>query len=196
MAVTTTKFQWDIKVDATMLKALMDDLRKYDKDLYKEVTKALVNSASPIATAVGSKFPGKPPLENWHQTNRRKGKARLPGYNAANVRRGVKAVVPRPKGFKGARFRTVGILRLEQKNAAGQIYDIAGSAFKNEKGERFINNLDKHLRTKSSGDGKRSRVMFPWTKANLPLVEETVAKSIKAQNGRIRARLVRGGSGN
>jgi hypothetical protein len=193
MADYSTKFQWNIKIDATMLKALMDELRSYDKDLYKEVTKALVVSASPIANAVGSAFPGKSPLDNWHGTNRRKGKARMPGYNAANVRRGVKAVVPRPKGFKGARFRTVGILRLEQKNAAGQVYDIAGSEMKNEAGERFIANLDKHLRTKSSGDGKRSRIMFPFTKKHMPMVEESVAKSIKAQNGRIRARLVRGG---
>ncbi len=192
MADYSTKFQWNIKIDATMLKSLMDDLRSYDKDLYKEVTKALINSASPIATAVGAAFPGKPPLANWHETNRRKGKARMPGYNAANVRRGVKAVVPRPKGFRGAKFRTVGILRLEQKNAAGQVYDIAGSAMTNDSGERFIANLDKHLRTKSRGDGERSRIMFPFTKKNMPMVEDTVAKSIKAQNGRIRARLVRG----
>jgi hypothetical protein len=175
-----------------MLKSLLDDLRSYDKDLYKEVTKALVQSAAPIATAVGSAFPGKPPLEFWHETNRRRGKARMPGYNAMNVRRGVKAVVPRPKGFQGARFRTVGILRLQQMNAAGQVYDVAGSAFKNEAGERFIHNLDKHLRTKSRGDGKRSRIMYPYTKKHLPMVEKSVALSIKAQNSRIRARLVRG----
>lgn len=194
MADYSTKFQWDIKIDATMLKSLMDDLRSYDKDLYKEVSKALVTSASPIAAAVGSAFPGKPPLDNWHSTNRRKGTARLPGYNAANVRKGVKAVVPRQKGFKGARFRTVGILRLEQKNAGGQVYDIAGSMMANDAGERFVANLDKHLRTKSKGDGWRSRIMYPFTKKNMPLVEDSVAKSIKAQNGRIRARLVRGGA--
>ena len=192
MAELSSKYHWNIKVDATMLKQLLDDLRSYDKDLYKEVTKVLVNSASPIATAVGSAFPGKPPLEWWREGNKRRGKARMPGYNAANVRRGVKAVVPRPKGYRGARFRTVGILRLQQMNAAGQVYDVAGSAMANEAGERFIANLDKHLRTKSRGDGKRSRIMFPYTQKHLPMVEQSVATAIKAQNGRIRARLVRG----
>ena len=191
-ATESTKMQWDIKIDAIMLKQLMDDLRNYDKDLYKEVEKALKVSAQPIATAVGAKFPGKPPLANWHTGNRRRGEKKLPGYNAMNVRRGVKAVVPRQKGYRGAKFRTVGILRLQQMNGAGQIYDIAGSKFANPKGERFINNLDKHLRTKSRGDGWRSRIMYPFTKQNMPLVEKSVATTIKAQNGRIRARLVRG----
>lgn len=190
-ATQSTMLNWDIKVDATMLKQLMDDLRNYDKDLYKEVQKALVNSASPIATAVGARFPGKTPLKNWHTTNRRKGEVDLPGYNAANVRRGVKAVVPRQK-FKGGQFRTVGILRLQQMNGAGQIFDTAGSKMANPKGDRFIQNLDKRSRIKSSGNGFRSRVMYPFTKKYLPLVERSVATTIKAQNGRIRARLVRG----
>lgn len=190
-ATQSTMLNWDIKVDATMLKQLMDDLRNYDKDLYKEVQKALVNSASPIATAVGARFPGKTPLKNWHTTNRRKGEVDLPGYNAMNVRRGVKAVVPRQK-FKGGQFRTVGILRLQQMNGAGQIFDTAGSKMANPKGDRFIQNLDKRSRIKSSGNGFRSRVMYPFTKKYLPLVERSVATTIKAQNGRIRARLVRG----
>ncbi len=191
-ATQSTLMQWDIKIDATMLKQLMDDLRTYDKDLYKEVEKALKTSAQPIATAVGAKFPGKPPLQHWHTGNKRRGVAKLPGYNAANVRRGVKAVVPRQKGFRGARFRTVGILRLQQMNGAGQIFDTAGSLMANPKGERFIQNLDKHSRIKSSGGGFRSRIMYPFTKKYLPLVEKSVATTINAQNGRIRARLVRG----
>jgi hypothetical protein len=177
-----------VRLDATALKALLSELRFYDKELYKEITKALVGSAQPIATAVGTAFPGKAPLKNWHQTNRRKGEARLPGYNAANVRRGVKAVVPRPKSYSGG-FGVRPILRLEQKNAAGAIFDTAGSAMANAKGERFIKNLDKHARVRSKGDGFRSRIMYPFTKRNMPLVEKSVALTIKAQNGRIRARL-------
>ena len=177
-----------VRLDATALKALLSELRFYDKELYKEIRKALVGSAQPIATAVGTAFPGLPPLKNWHQTNRRVGVARLPGYNAANVRRGVKAVVPRPKSYSGG-FGVQPILRLEQKNAAGAIFDTAGSAMANAKGERFIKNLDKHARVKSRGDGFRSRIMYPYTQRNMPLVEKSVALTIKAQNGRIRARL-------
>lgn len=177
-----------VRLDATALKGLLNELRFYDKELYKEITKTLAASAEPIATAVGTAFPGKPPLSNWHQTNRRVGVARLPGYNAANVRRGVKAVVPRPKTYKGG-FGVVPILRLEQKNAAGAIFDTAGSAMANAKGERFIRNLDARSRITSKGGGFRSRIMYPFTKRNMPLVEKSVALTIKAQNGRIRARL-------
>lgn len=185
---TSSLVSVDVKIDATVLKGLLNDLRYYDKDLYKEATKALETSAQPIATAVGTAFPGKSPLSNWHTTNRRVGVARLPGYNAANVRRGVKPVVPRPKSYKQG-FGSVPIMRLEQKNAAGSIFDTAGSAMANVKGGRFITNLDKGGRTKSKGDGFRSRIMYPFTKRNLPLVEKSLALTIKAQNGRIRARL-------
>lgn len=188
MAASSSLVGLDVKVDATALKALLNSLRFYDKDLYKEITKTLEGSAQPIATAVGNAFPGKPPLNNWHQTNKRVGEARLPGYNAANVRRGVKPVVPRPKSYKGG-FGAVPILRLEQKNGAGAIFDTAGSASANAKGERFIKNLDKHTRVKSKGDGFRSRIMYPYTKRNMPLVEKSVALTIKAQNGRIRNHL-------
>jgi hypothetical protein len=192
MAVPSSAYHFNIVVDATMLNALLRELRSYDKDLYKEVTKNLVNSAAPIATAVGTAFPGKPPLEFWREKGRRRGAARMPPYSPMNVRRGVKAVVPRIKSNPVANVNTVGILRLQQMNAGGQVYDVAGSAMKNAKGDRFIQNLDKHLRTKSRGNGFRSRIMFPYTKKHLPLIEKSVALSIKAQNSRIRARLVQG----
>lgn len=173
-----------VKVDATVLKGLLNKLRFYDKDLYKEATQALVNAGNPIAAAVGSGFPGKPPLSGWHTKSKRVGVARLPGYNAGNVRGGVKTVVPRPKSYNEG-FGTVPLVRLEQKNAAGAILDTAGSAMANPKGERFIRNLDSRLPSKSKADGFRSRVMYPYTKRNLPLVEKSLSITIKAQNARI-----------
>jgi hypothetical protein len=105
------------------------------------------------------------------------------------ARRSVKPIVYSGNKFVG---RNVGILRLQQMNAGGQVFDGAGTAMANPAGDRFIKNLDKRSRVKSSGDGFRSRVMFPVTKKNLPMIEDAVAKAIGAQNERIRARLVQG----
>jgi hypothetical protein len=186
---SSTKFQWDVKVDVVGLKDLLADLRKYDKDLYKEVATSLKDAAQPLATKVGAAFPAKPPLEYWHTTKSRRGKARMPGYQGDLARRSVKPIVYSGNKFVG---RNVGILRLQQMNAGGQVFDGAGTAMANPAGDRFIKNLDKRSRVKSSGDGFRSRVMFPVTKKNLPMIEDAVAKAIGAQNERIRARLVQG----
>lgn len=191
MPTGSTMFQWDIKIDATNLKNLMAELKDYDRNLYKEVKQELVKTAQPLATKVGAAFPAQP-LKNWHSVNRRRGEARLPGYSPNLVRRSVKTATPNMSRGASGRFRTVGILRLQQMNAGGQVYDMAGSAQQNPKGQRFINNLDKHSRVKSTAGNFRSRIMFPFTKKYLPEVEKQVAAAIESQNTRIRARLVQG----
>lgn len=187
----STMFQWDIKVSATNLKNLMSELKNYDRDLYKQVKKELVATAQPLATKVGAAFPAKP-LEYWHSTNRRRGPSRFPGYSPNLVRRSVKTATPNMSRGASGRFRTVGILRLQQMNAGGQVYDMAGSAQKNPKGLPLIKNLDKRSRVKSTAGEFRSRIMFPFTKKYLPDIEKQVAAAIESQNTRIRARLVQG----
>lgn len=171
-----------LQIDVTGLQGLLEHLRKYDRDLYKQISDELKTAAQPLANRVGAEFPSRPPLTHWHETGRRVGKARLPGYNANNVRSGVKPIV-----YSGSRFvnKNVGILRLQQMNAGGAIYDGAGSAMANPRGDRFIQNLDKHTVVKSSGSGFRSRVMYPATKKNMPTIEDAVRKAIDNQNNRI-----------
>lgn len=171
-----------LKIDITGLKGLLENLRRYDRDLYKEVANELKTAAQPLANRVGAAFPARPPLSGWHETGRRVGPARLPGYNPNNVRTGVKPIV-----YSGNKFvnKNVGILRLQQMNAGGAVYDGAGTAMANPRGDRFIKNLDKHSAIKSSGNGYRSRVMFPTTKKNMPIIEDAVRKAIDAQNERI-----------
>lgn len=170
------------------LKDLLADLRKYDRDLYKEVATVLKSSAQPLAQRVGAAFPAESPLDRWHEKGR-VGKARLPGYYGGKARTGVKPIV-----YSGNRFvgKNVGILRLQQMDAGGAVYDGAGSKMANPKGETFIKNLDKYTRVKSRGDGFRSRVMMPATARNLPMIEASVAKAIGVLNDRIIANIVQG----
>lgn len=188
---SSNKFQFDVQVDVVGLKDLLADLRKFDRDLYKEVANVLKTSAQPVANAVGAEFPSEAPLERWHQTGR-VGKARLPGYDGAKARRGVKPVVYSGNKFVG---KNVGILRLQQMDAGGAVFDGAGSKMGNPRGENFIKNLDKYTPTKSKGNGKRSRVMFPATARHLPMVEQSVAQAINTVESRIRANIVQGAAG-
>jgi hypothetical protein len=168
-----------LDINIVGLQTLLSDLRRYDKDLYKFVAAKLKTSAQPLATKIGAAFPAQAPLERWHETGR-KGRSRLPGYSGSKARRGVKPIV-----YSGSnRFvgKNVGILRIQQMDAGGAVFDGAGSAMGNPKGNQFIANLDKRSAVKSRGNGKRSRVMFVQTLKNLPIIEGSVAKAIDELN--------------
>ena len=179
-----------INVDVYGVRETLAELRKYEKQAYKTITDDLKLSAKPAADAVGREFPSEP-LMNWHTSGGRKGKSRLPPYNGATAKRKVKPVVStsRPRGNNQH-----GLIRLQQSDAGGQVYDSAGSATKAARGseasagQKFVANLDKRSK-QSSGTKYRSRVMYPETKKNLPLIEKAVEASIRKIDGEVQKRL-------
>jgi hypothetical protein len=80
-------------------------------------------------------------------------------------------------------------------DAGGQVYDSAGSITSGGQGsmasagQKFVSNLDKNLRTKSRGGKTRSRIMYPFTEKNLPLVEKAIEISIRKIDGEVQKRL-------
>lgn len=155
-------------------------LRKLEPTLYKNIRDDLVGGAKDLTSAVGKDFPAKP-LANWHTRGDRRGDARMPPYNGASAQKGVKAKVLTQRNKSG-------ILRLEQSNAGGQVYDAAGG----ETAGRFVKNLDKHLATKSKPPRNRSRVMYGSVAKNLYLVEDKIRAVIKDTEKYIQAQIVRG----
>ena len=158
-------------------------LKKYEADLYKSLRKDLVTKAEPLARLVGSRFPDEP-LLNWHTSGGRlKTKSRLPPYDGAKAKTKVK-----PKSGSGSirgGTRASVILRIQQDDAGGSVYDIAGSVTAGARGasasagQKFIANLDKRKRIQSSGDGGRSRIMFGAIKANEGMIEADILEVIK-----------------
>ena len=179
-------FAWEVRVDAIGLKDTLAELRKYDKELYKKIADELKATAQPLAQEVGRAFPMVSPLQRWHIEGGRKGKSRMPAYNPASAARGVKPIV-----YSGSKFvgKEVGILRLQQMDAGGQVFDGAGSA---NAGARFVQNLDKYRVTKSEGRGFRSRVMYGATKRGLPQIEDAVRRAIDDLNVLVVARITSG----
>jgi len=160
------------------LNELLRELKKYEPTLYKTIRKELLDGAKPLTKAVGSDFPAKP-LEYWHSSGERRGKAKMPPYIAGKARRGVKAVVVR-----GGRAK--GVMRLEQRDAGGQVYDAAGS----KSMSRFVKNLDKHAPTKSKPPKSRSRLMYASVADNMGLVEDNILKAIKQTDRMIQTRIM------
>jgi hypothetical protein len=180
-----------IKVDVYGVRATLAELRKYEYQTFKRIKADLIQSAQPAADAVGREFPDEP-LMNWHTSGGREGAARLPPYLGSNAKKGVTVVVntKKPRGTN-----QYGLIRLQQKDAGGQVYDTAGSATKAGRGaqaaagQKFVANLDKHKPTKSRRGKFRSRVMYPETKKNLPLIEKAIEVSIRKIDGEVQKRL-------
>lgn len=167
MAVNRT-----IRVEVFGVAEALKELKELEKTTYNRLIRDLKRSALPLARAVAAEFPEEP-LMNWHSTGDRVGKARLPAYNIAAVRAGVKPATSQTLR-RGADM--VGILRLDQKDAGGQVYDSAGSQ---NPGTHFVQNLDKRLTTKSRQGRYRSRVMYPALQKHLPLLVPAIEESIQ-----------------
>ena len=166
-------------------------LKQFEVEAYKRITKQLRVTAQPIADKVGAEFPEEP-LAQWHTTGGRlKTKSRLPEYNTARVRKGVRPATSIRKPRGGGQ---VGILRLQQFDGGGQVYDSAGSvtrAGRESMGGKFIQNLDKHLTTKSTQGRTRSRVMYPATKKYLPEIIDEVQRLIDGFSGEVQDQINR-----
>jgi hypothetical protein len=180
-----------IKVDVHGVPETLAELRKYEPETFKAIKKDLILSAQPAANAVGADFPDKP-LRNWHTSGGRRGKAELPAYSGVSAKSKVKVVVvsKRPRGQ--AKY---GLIRLQQMDAGGAVFDFAGSATKGDIGkgstssQRFISNLDSSSNSVQRTSGNRSRVMFTSTRKHLPLIEKAIELSIRKIDGEVQKRL-------
>jgi hypothetical protein len=180
-----------IKVDVYGVREALAELRKYERETFNRISKDLKTSAQPAATAVGRAFPDEP-LMNWHTSGDRKGKARLPPYNGSSAKRKVRVAISTKKPTGIGQH---GLIRLQQMDAGGQVYDSAGAQTKGARGasasagQKFISNLDKRSKVKSSGQKYRSRIMYPFTEKNLPLIEKAIEISIRKIDGEVQKRL-------
>jgi hypothetical protein len=180
-----------MKIEVYGVRETLAELRKYERTAYNTIEQDLKLSAKPAADAVGREFPVEP-LMNWHTSGGRKGKARLPEYNGAKAKNKVRVAVSTKKPTGIGQH---GLIRLQQSDAGGQVYDTAGSVVGGghgagaTAGQKFVANLDKHLKVKTREGRYRSRVMYPATEKHLPLIEKAVEASIRKIDGDVQKRL-------
>lgn len=151
------------------IKETLQELRKFDRDLFNNLRKELKTSATPLAQAVGKDFPSKP-LSGWMGAGRTV--SGFPRYTGSTAQRGVKAAPVRVSR------RDPHILRIVQKDAAGAVFDGAGSKSQTAVAVRFARNLDSKTPTRSKNGRTRSRVLYPSVKRQMPLVEGAVNKAV------------------
>jgi hypothetical protein len=179
-----------IRIEVYGVAQAIRELRNLEPTLYKTIVKDLRTSAKPLAQAVANDFPDEP-LVNWEGDGSR-GATNFPSFNSSTVRARVRPALMTSKPKAPSQY---GILRIEQMDAAGAIYDSAGSktaASRDTDGGRFIMNLDKRLRTKSTKGKTRSRVLYPSTQKNLPIIIPALERSIAQTESEVQKSIMRG----
>jgi hypothetical protein len=167
----------NIRIEVHGVARAIKELRNLEPTLYRRLTADLRTSAQPLARAVGAEFPDEP-LMNWHSSGGRRGASRLPPYNSSSARSGVKPAVSTSRRSGASSY---GILRIQQYDAGGQVYDSAGSvaiADGKTSSALFVANLDKGTNTNSRQGRTRSRVMYPFTKKYLPQLIPAIQESV------------------
>jgi hypothetical protein len=104
--------------------ALRKALKKFTPDLAKETQKEMASLLKPITSKARGFIPGTAPLSGWGK----EGNWGVRGYSASDIKRGIgyKTTPSKPnnKGFRS-------LAQINNKSAAGQIYEWAGRVHPN-----------------------------------------------------------------
>ena len=160
------------------------EINKVDRTLRRQITKDIqAGAGARLVTAARSFIPTKPPLSRMVNGNMIKGRDGT-GWSRDRVLAGIRSIV----GKRGSRARTVTfsngrtadfkatqyqLLVLQQKDAAGAIWDHAGI----RNGGQFVTNLlaeGEHV-----GPAAAPRALEPAAMSVLPVVEKEVEKIVE-----------------
>jgi hypothetical protein len=138
-------------------------LKQADKKMERQVKAAMRKAAKPVQTAIQSHIPSAPPLSGW--TSGRY------GFDPSAARAGVKIKVG---GRASSKRSTWPLLAVEQRNAGGAVFDIAGrrSSGNTPQGAAFIRVLNQRF-------GPASRSMWRGAEDSLDEVQEQVIAGLE-----------------
>jgi hypothetical protein len=160
------------------IRPVLETLRLWEPTMYKAVQKDIKDTAYFVVANTAHAFPAQPWTSrrgvNWTKYGRtQRGRrpkggagAEFPRYKLSDVRKGVDAKV----GGRKRRDGSYPIVTIRQKNAGGQIYDLALNNQKLGK-ESFVRNLNAMKAP--------SRVMWPTVLKYKPRLEKKVEIIIK-----------------
>jgi hypothetical protein len=111
--------------------ALKKALNQYAPDLAKELTQQLGSILKPVVSQARSYVPVTAPMSGWNPTA--KSRALFPKYNTSLIRKGI---VYKTTPSKPNRAGFTNTIRIQNKTAAGAIYETAGR--KNGQGQDWV----------------------------------------------------------
>lgn len=160
-----------LDIDATAFQPVLQELKFIDRELYKATEKGLKDAALPLVLKVKSALPATTVsgLMRKHEAmpklRKKGGRKPYPVYSAGNAKRGV---VSKVGGRKRTDAETFPVLRIQQKQGAAMIYDMAQ--------KDHTSTLARNLSAKHGKDA--SRTMYPVVRANIGIIENDLRAEI------------------
>lgn len=180
-----------ISVEVHGMRSTLQYLRRFEPEVYKQVTADMRKTAAPLRATVAKSFPAHSGVERssgvrqWaiygHASKQKKRSDKgesgysFPRYDITQVRRGVKTQIG---GRKNRLTNEYPILRIKQTDGAGVIYDMAQQGH-SAAGRAFVKQLD----------GKASRVMWPTMRRAMPGLRREIERTIAAVERRFSAQI-------
>ena len=159
-----------MSIEVKGLKETLNELRKVEPTLRKELTREIKGQAKPLVDAARALVPSSPPLSGMTH-------GKFAWTTKAKSQIGIKM----GGRSRGKQFT---ILSLRQNNGVGQIFDMAGKkGGSTEQGQAFIANLERRF-------GAPSRSMWPAAEKMLPEIAQELTATIDDALGDINKRLV------
>lgn len=165
MTLETTVGDVDVRQVLTALKG-------YDKRLQQQTLKTIRRSARTIVRAAQANTPTDPPMSGWRTVPATNGVTRGGrGWPAwVEVRRGVNYRIGRRTRIRATNQIRWDLVRIVQRNAAGQIYEFADQS-DTVRGQQFVANLNRGRRP--------SRAVWPAVDQHLPQVESDMMDAVR-----------------
>ena len=168
---------------------LMSALGKIDPALRRATQAKMKLAAKPMVAEARSLVPEDSGL-NWGRWTTPKG-SEIGAYDAKKIRRGIKVT------YKGPSKRDRGkeifpLLTLQNTDAGGAIFDIAGKANGAGKGSENRRRGRAMIAKLRADNGHASRVVWRAAERHLPTVQRGVADAIKDMEEAIQARIDKG----
>jgi len=159
------------------LQAVLRELREFNPDLLKDLKKDLQEQAQPIIKAASARVPDVP-ARGWSQSGRI-------GFRKTRVTQGMKVSMRASKRIKGVRG-SFGVVEIVQSNAAGAIWDQAGTRGRykapTQRGINFVEALNR-------SSGKAQRGLWPASVGRRKDIAKAFEVSIRAAERKANARM-------
>ena len=162
-----------IKTEIVGAKDAIKGLRKIDPELRKQFNRDVKAITRPVVDQAKSKYPAMP-LSGMSRIWTAGTRQLLP-WEQSKARSGVQVKIDTSK-------RAVSVIRIQQKDPAASIYELAGKQGNNPKGRAFINNLEARF-------GRAQRVLWPTYDANANQVTDEIRQTVLAASREVQKEL-------
>jgi hypothetical protein len=162
-----------VKTEIVGAKEAIKSLRKIDPELRKQFNRDVKTITAPVVDAAKTAYPTMP-LSGMSRIWSAGGRQLLP-WSASKARSGVQVKIDTGK-------RAVSVIRIQQKDPAASIYELAGKRASNPKGRAFIDNLEARF-------GRAQRVLWPTYERNSAEVTSRMRDTVLAASREVQKEL-------